>query len=50
MCKLKLSLLAEASHFVQGQGNQRIGRRRTFSTPHNTLLQIDTEIAQKGRF
>ncbi len=50
MYKFKLSLLSESSNFVQGQGNQGIGRRRTFSTPHNTILQIDTEIAQKGRF
>lgn len=35
--------------FLQDQGNQRIGRRRTMSTPHNTILQIDTDIAKKGR-
>ena len=36
------------SNFSQGRGNRRIGRRRTFSTPHNTILKIDKEIAEKG--
>ena len=36
------------SNFWQGRGNQRIGRRRTSGTPHNTILKIDKEIAEKG--
>ena len=36
------------SNFSQSQGNQRVERRRTFSTPHNTILKIDKEIAEKG--
>ena len=37
------------SNFSQGRGNQRIGRRRTSGTPHNTILKIDKEIAEKGQ-
>ena len=36
------------SNFSQGRGNRRIGRRRTSSTPHKTILKIDKEIAEKG--
>jgi len=36
------------SNFSQGRGNQGIGRRPAFSTPHNTILKIDKEIAKKG--
>ena len=37
------------SNISKGRGNRRIGRRRTFSTPHNKILKIDKEIAEKGR-
>jgi hypothetical protein len=52
----------ETRNFSEGQGNQGILRRRTFSTPHNQIPQIDprgicsafhragAEIAKKGRF
>jgi hypothetical protein len=36
--------------FLQDRGNQEIERRRTYSTPHNTIPMIDKEIAKKDYF
>ena len=34
--------------FSQGQENQGVVRRRTTSSPHNQIPQIDAEIVEKG--
>ena len=42
---INVSCRLEMSSFAQGQGKQRIVRRRTCSTSHNKILQFDIEIA-----
>ena len=42
---INVSCRLEMSSFAQGQGKQRIVRRRTYSTSHNKILQFDIEIA-----
>ena len=47
---INVSCRLEMSSFAQGQGKQRIVRRRTCSTPHNKILKFDKDIAKKGHF
>jgi hypothetical protein len=44
----KFVFVSQMSNFLQDQGKRGIVRRRTASTPHKQIPQLDAEIAEKG--